>query len=252
MRIYCLQNEPLAGLGAIENWISKKGYLVTTTQVYKDNHFLSQDDYDLLIILGGSMGAYEKEKYPWLQLEKDYISEAIRKKKHVLGICLGAQLIASALGSPVYPHTVKEFGWCQLKRTKKGEFMQLFDSFPETFSVFEFHGDTYDLPQGAVHLAESNACLNQAFIYENRVIGLQFHPEFTENMINQLVETFGHEWTDGRSIQKPEEFVDRSNLVEGAHALLFTLLENIDKNYQQELRENDTKNGREGKYDIKT
>lgn len=233
MRIYCLQNEPLAGLGAIETWISKKGYSVTSTQVYKDNHFISPDDYDLLIILGGPMGAYEEEKYPWLRLEKDYISEAIRRKKFVLGICLGAQLIAGALGSPVYPHTVKEIGWWQLERTKEGESLQLFAGLPETFSVFELHGDTYDLPQGAVRLAESKACLNQAFLYEDRVIGLQFHPEFTENTLNQIVEKLGHELNDGPFIQKPEEFVNRNDLLEGAHSLLFNLLENIGKSYRE-------------------
>ncbi|WP_045524534.1 type 1 glutamine amidotransferase [Neobacillus niacini] len=234
MRIYCLQNDPLAGLGEIETWINKKGYSVTTTQVYEDIDFLSPDDYDLLIILGGPMGAYEEEKKPWLRFEKDYISEAIRRKKFVLGICLGAQLIASALGSPVYPHSVKEIGWWQLECRKEAESLQLMDGLPEKFTVFQLHTDTYDLPQGAVHLAESKACLNQAFLYKNRVIGLQFHPEFTANTLNEIVKKLGHELTDGPFIQKPEEFLNRNDLLEGAHSFLFNLLENIDKGYQEE------------------
>ncbi|MCH7321639.1 type 1 glutamine amidotransferase [Solibacillus sp. MA9] len=227
MRIYCLQNDPLAGLGAIETWISKNAYSVTTTHVYNDSNFLSTDEYDLLIILGGPMGAYEEEQYPWLQLEKEYISEAIRKEKFVFGICLGAQLIASALGSPVYPHTLQEIGWWQLERTKERESLQLFNGLPEKFTVFELHGDTFDLPEGAVRIAESKACLNQAFMFENYVIGLQFHPEFTENTLNNVVEKIGHELTGGAFIQKPEEFLNRLDLHKGAHSILFNLLDNI-------------------------
>lgn len=232
MRIYCLQNDPLAGLGAIETWISKNAYSVTSTEVYNDNNFLSTDEYDLLIILGGPMGVYEEEKYPWLRLEKEYISEAIRKEKFVFGICLGAQLIASALGSPVYPHTVQEIGWWQLERTKERETLQLFEGLPEKFTVFELHGDTFDLPKGAVRIAESKACLNQAFMYENHVVGLQFHPEFTENTLNNVVEKIDHELIEGTFIQKPNEFLNRQDLHEGAHSILFTLLDNIYKSIE--------------------
>lgn len=238
MRIYCLQNDHLAGLGAIEAWINGKGYSITTTKAYENTCFLSPDDYDLLIILGGPMGVYEEEEHPWLRIEKDYISEAIRGEKFVLGICLGAQLIASALGSRVYPHTEKEIGWCQLERTKEGESSQLFNGFPETFTVFQFHGDTFDLPKGAVRLAESEACLNQAFLYDNRTIGLQFHPEFTENTLSHLAEYLRHEQAEGPFIQKPEEFLNRNDLLAGSHSLLFNILENISRKYQEEYVSN--------------
>lgn len=132
--------------------------------------------------MGGPMGVYEEEQYPWLTTEKKLIREAIAAGKPVLGICLGAQLIAAALGAKVYPNKEKEIGWYPVQFHP--------DLAPSPTTVFHWHGDTFDLPENAEHLAETPVCKNQAYRVGDRVYGLQFHFEITlaamENMLSHL------------------------------------------------------------------
>ena len=111
MRIHSIEHEPFEGLANIEVWAKSKGHTITRTRIYKNEGFPDIDDFDWLIIMGGSMSTYEEEKYPWLIPEKKFIGDAIAKKKLLLGICLGSQLIADVLGGKVSPNTYKEIGW---------------------------------------------------------------------------------------------------------------------------------------------
>ena len=134
-------------------------------------------NYRLAIILGGPMSCYEEEKYPFLREELSFIENCIKKNVKVLGLCLGGQLIARALGAAVGKNSKKEIGWYDLRLTDEGKSSPLFSGLPETFKAFHWHGDKFDIPAGGVRLAQSALCENQAFIYDNRALALQFHLE---------------------------------------------------------------------------
>jgi GMP synthase (glutamine-hydrolysing) len=144
-----------------------------------------------LIVLGGPMGVYEKREHPFLRGELAYLRRALKAEKPLLGVCLGAQLIAHALGARVYPNTVKEIGWYPLHRTALGERDPLFSRFPKTSTVFQWHGDTFDLPKGAHLLATAPLCRNQAFVWGRRVYGLQFHVEVNAAMVRRWLKQPG-------------------------------------------------------------
>ncbi|MBU8878488.1 type 1 glutamine amidotransferase [Bacillus sp. FJAT-29790] len=228
MRIHYIQNDPLATLGFIEEWANEKKHSLSFTRMYENENLPSMDDFDMLIILGGRMGAYEEDKFPWLVLEKNFIQKAIKEEKLVLGICLGAQMIANVLGGKVYPHKQQEIGWWPVELTQVVSSTSLFNGIPEVFTVFEFHGDTFDLPNGAIRLASSNGCSNQAFSFGKRVIGLQFHPEFTGNMICTFEEKLGSQIPLGEYIQNPVKWINQTSFLEEAKSILFTLLNNME------------------------
>jgi GMP synthase (glutamine-hydrolysing) len=138
-----------------------------------------------LVIMGGPMNVYETDRYPFLATELALIKEAIRQNLPVLGICLGAQLIAVALGAKVKPNKVKEIGWYPLQLAKAASDDPLFSLLKDGEMVFHWHGDTFELPIGAIHLAESKNCKNQAFRFGQSVYALQFHLETTSEMIKE-------------------------------------------------------------------
>jgi len=145
--------------------------------------------YSGLIVLGGPMNCDQADRYPHLATEIDAIRRAISDGIPVLGICLGAQLIARALGARVYRNPLKEIGWYELLPTATGREDPLCGKFADSQQIFQWHGDTFDIPHGAVHLASSPACRNQAFRYRHNVYGFQFHLEVDEPMILRWLQT---------------------------------------------------------------
>lgn len=161
----------------------------------------SLDGYNGLIVLGGPMGVYEAEQHPHLKTEMKLIEEAIRRGLPVLGICLGAQLIAAVLGAHVRKAAQWELGWYPLHVTEEGKKDPLFRSYNKKDHVFQIHQDTFDVPKTAVHLGWSDLCEGQAFRFGQKVYGLQFHLEADQPMIQrwmartenrQLVEQYQH------------------------------------------------------------
>jgi len=221
MRIHYLQHEPYESLGCIEDWIYKKGFSISATKFYEDTALPNLSDFDFLIIMGGPMGVYDDDKYPWLKDEKKFIKDSINNNKMVLGICLGSQLIADALNAKVYKNKFDEIGWFPIK-TKKDHI--LFDDFPGEIEVFHWHGDTFDLPGGAIHAAESSITKNQAFVYKDKVVGLQFHFEVTKSSLKEMVESGMDEQIKGKYIQPGKEIIDKSFLSGENNKLMFKLL----------------------------
>jgi GMP synthase (glutamine-hydrolysing) len=140
-----------------------------------------------LVVLGGPMNVDEVVRYPYLDREVDWIRAAIERQKPLLGICLGAQLLAKALGSRVYPNGQKEIGWQPIKLTPQAADDPIFAA-DGAHTVFHWHGDTFDLPAGAIHLASSARCVQQAFRYGPRAWGLQFHIEMTAAMVDDWLD----------------------------------------------------------------
>ncbi len=187
MKVHCLQHVPFEGPGTIEDWARQGNHSLALTRLFTDEPLPNPDAFDWLVVMGGPMGVQDDSRFPWLTREKRFIEQAIRQNKTVLGICLGAQLIADVLGAKVYPNEHKEIGWFPIYRTDHADTCSVGQTLPEHLEVFHWHGDTFDLPAGSAHLARSAACENQAFLYADRVLGLQFHLETTMAGVQALV-----------------------------------------------------------------
>lgn len=230
MRIHSLEHEPFEGLANIEVWAKRKGHSISRTLLFKNEELPGIDEFDWLFIMGGSMNIYEEEKYPWLASEKNFIAEAIANKKIVLGVCLGSQLIADVLGGKVRKNEYNEIGWYPVNLTKEARNSSIFSTLPSKFTVFHWHGDTFNIPPGAVRIAQSEGCANQAFEYGS-VIGLQFHIEYSAESINLMFKNCGAEIVEGKYIQKPDEIVSRISTVFEIQKLLNLLLDNMEMEF---------------------
>lgn len=199
MRAHHLQHVPFEGLGSIEPWLQDAGYEISRTQFFNSRHLPDIGDIDLLVILGGPMSVNDEAKHPWLVKEKEYIRGAIESGKPVLGICLGAQLIANSLGGEVFASSEKEIGWFPIEAVNS-ESSSVFQ-FPKEIEVLHWHGETFSLPKDAVRIAKSKNCENQAFQIGGNVIGLQFHLETTPLSAQAIVENCRDELVEGEYIQ---------------------------------------------------
>jgi GMP synthase (glutamine-hydrolysing) len=209
-------------------WAHEQGHTLTATRLYLGEPLPDVTALDWLVVMGGPMSSYDEDKYTWLAPEKRCIEQAIRHGKTVIGICLGAQLLANVLGARVYPHTHKEIGWFPIELTEAGQQSPLFGFLPRQFAVFHWHGDTFDMPQGASHLAFSQACPHQLFVYEQRVVGLQFHMEMTQAGIEAIMEHCADELVAAPTIQQPDTIRERTTTtLAQAHGMLRGVLQRL-------------------------
>lgn len=227
MRVHYLQQEPFEGPGSIEPWAKEKGHALSVTKFYQDAPTPPFDEIDLLIILGGSMNIYEEESHPWLAREKRFIRQAIESGKAALGICLGAQLIADVMGGKVTRNAHKEIGWFPIELTPEARNFRLFNTLPQRLPVFHWHGDTFSLPPGAVHIARSEACENQAFIFRDRVVALQFHAEFMRPSLEAITAGCAKELVPGKYIQTPAEMFRPEEEFGAMNAVMSRLLDGM-------------------------
>jgi len=190
MKVHYLQHVSYEGLGYIEHWASEENCTLSSTKFYKNSSLPKINDFDWLIVMGGPMGVHDEKEYPWLKAEKELILEAIKAKKTVIGICLGAQLIAAVLGAKIKKSPSKEIGFFPISKTKYGEEHGLLSGLPNTLDVFHWHGDMFEIPKEAKNVFKSDGCPNQAFIYKDRVLGFQFHLEVTVKSLKEM----GYKW----------------------------------------------------------
>jgi GMP synthase-like glutamine amidotransferase len=228
MRIHYLAHVPFEDLANIEVWARDKGHTVSGTALYDGAELPDTGEFDWLVILGGPMNIYEEKTYPWLVREKEFIAKAIAAKKTVLGICLGAQLIADVLGAKVKRNNFTEIGWFPVTLTPESKRVPIFAALPKKFTAFHWHGDTFDIPPGAVRVAHSGGCKNQAFVYSDRVIGLQFHLEYSLESIKRMLENCEDELVGGEFIQTEEEILAKKGNLRETGVLLNSLLDNIE------------------------
>jgi len=228
MRIHSLQHVAFEDLANIELWAKEKGHETSRTLLFQAEPLPSLAQVDWLIILGGPMNIYEDDKYPWLVQEKQFIAEAIAQQKIVLGICLGAQLIADALGAKVSKNQHKEIGWFPVSLTPEFSSSYVFKGWPRRFMAFHWHGDTFGVPPGALRVAESEGCANQAFEYKDRVVGLQFHLESSYSSIQRLIQNCRDEITEGPYIQRPEEMLGQQENLSEIHQQMKLLLDRME------------------------
>jgi GMP synthase (glutamine-hydrolysing) len=209
MRVHYLQHEPFEGLGGLESWFLQHGARLSSTHLYRQEPLPAVEDFDWLVMMGGGMSVNDERQLPWLVAEKDFVRRAFAAEKHVLGICLGAQLIASALGARVYRNTEREIGWWPIRRDPAAAGHPLAEALPDGGDVFHWHGETFDLPAGAVRLAGSEACRNQAMAVGSHVLGLQFHLETTTESAQALIRDCAGDLRPGPYVQTADAIMDR-------------------------------------------
>lgn len=204
MKVVVIMHDRSEGPGTMGEYLSAKGIEVQLVRLYARDHLpQSAEGNDGVVSLGGPMNVYEETEYPFLREELRFLKLAISHQMPILGVCLGAQMIARACGASVEKAPVKELGWDTVMVTARGKQDALFEALPGTLTVFQWHEDTFALPEGAHLLASSSQCAHQAFRYGS-AYGLQFHPEVTPPM---LAEWFG-EAKEGIAMLRRMEVVE--------------------------------------------
>ena len=222
--IHYLQHVPFEGLGSIESWLVDNGHTLSSTHLYEQAYLPDITAFDMLIVMGGPMGIYDYHEHPWLKQEKKFIRASIDAGKTVLGICLGAQLIADVLGGKVTRNPDKEIGWFPVEVTTQGMDTAIGALLAEAEDVFHWHGDTFAIPPGAIHLARSAACEHQAFLYDGRVLGLQFHLEVTPAGAAALCSECANELTPARYVQTASEILAPAEYFQHINQLMQRIL----------------------------
>jgi GMP synthase-like glutamine amidotransferase len=228
-RLHYLQHVPFEDPGRILTWAAQRGWVCTATHLYRGDVLPAVDAFDLLVVMGGPMGVMDEDRFDWLAAEKRFIRKTISAGRKAFGICLGAQLIAEALGAKVYRNHCREIGWFDITFTDAAQDTLLGPPPSPTLPVFHWHGDTFDLPADTVHLARSPACANQAFLYDDRVLALQFHIESGLRHVDALCENCGEELTaDAPTIQSPADMRKLTAAhADAAHRLLEQWLDRL-------------------------
>lgn len=186
MKVQVLQHVPFEDLGCISQWLARQAAACAYTRFHAGDLPDPRSLPDLAIVLGGPMSVNDEQEYPWLKAEKAYVRTLIEARIPVLGICLGAQLIASAMGARVYPAREPEIGWFPVAGVAEPGASAFV--FPRSLQVFHWHGETFDLPARATRLASSPVCPNQAFALGSRCVGVQFHLETTPDSMRSMLQ----------------------------------------------------------------
>lgn len=223
MHIHYLQHVEFENAGFIETWAKENNHTLSKTQLFADQELPSSDNFDILVVMGGPMNIYQYGKYPWLKREKTFIKECIYQNKKILGICLGAQLIADVLGAKTTKNKQKEIGWFECEKIKSNSFLD--EVLPDKFLALHWHGDTFAIPENAAPLAKTPACANQGFIYNNNVIGLQFHLEATYASLSSLIKHCKDEIDDSKYMQSPQKMLEDEIYFTKSNTLIKKIME---------------------------
>lgn len=207
MRLHFIRHVPYEGLGHVRTWAEARGFEITETRPYERQTFPAPAGLGMLVVLGGPMGACDEDRYPWMAAEKRFLAEAIRAETPTLAICLGAQLVADVLGAEVRRHVHAEIGWHPVRPVGAAADGPLAPFFGSGAEVMQWHYDTFDLPEGALHLARNEACENQAFAWADHLLALQFHPEMTCDEVARVVERDGP-LPEGPYVSDPTTLLD--------------------------------------------
>ncbi|MGP4862675.1 type 1 glutamine amidotransferase [Psychrobacter sp. T6-5] len=212
IRIHALYHVDFEELSYIKQWADSRGHRITVTRFYENDPLPAQDSFDWLVVMGGPMSIHDESDFQWLADEKSFIQQSINDGKTVIGVCLGAQLIADSLGAKVAPSGIKEVGWLPIQLTEQGLAHPLLADLPRNeFTVFHWHGDGFECPKGATPIAMSHSWANQGFIYQTPkhaeldtwVIGWQCHFEVTNKSMVDMV-SHGQTYIQEAMIDHPD------------------------------------------------
>ena len=207
MQIAIFQHADFEGPGEIATWAEQRGHSVRVHHLHRGDSLPALDSFDLLVVLGGEMNIYQYRTWPWLKAETAFLKSALAAGKKLVGICLGAQFIADALGSRVVQNAHVELGWLPVTWTPEAR--ASFPGLPAKATVLHWHGDTFDLPPGATRLAASEACPEQGFLIKDKCLGLQLHMEVDPALVKEFVASQG-EWQAGLYVQTGETILAKA------------------------------------------
>jgi GMP synthase-like glutamine amidotransferase len=229
VNVLVMKHVDIEGPGLIEDYLRQKKIPYQILTLEPGLHLPKLDNLTHIVILGGPMNVYEEDRYPFLRIEDFFIKEAIQRGKSILGICLGAQLIAKALGAKVFKAPVKEIGWYEVSLTRIGSIDPFFSQLPKRFSAFQWHEDTFEIPHSAILIATSSLVPYQAFRYGDNAYGLQFHLEVTQEMIREWMETYEGEFEGPHPtpLSKQKILADTQAKIEPYKRMGMTFLKNF-------------------------
>ena len=227
MRVHYLQHVAFEDAANIAAWARQRGHRLTHTRLDLQEPLPAPPDLDWLVVMGGPMNVDEHDAYPWLVGEKEFLRKVIERGMPVLGVCLGGQLICSALGGQVAKNRQKEIGWHPVTFTAEAASSPIFARFPPQAPAFHWHGDTFSIPSGAVRLAASDGCDNQAFQYGRHVVALQFHWDYSQQSVETMIRHCGDELVAGPGIQQPAEMLAYPDRFDTIKNLLYKMLDAI-------------------------
>lgn len=205
--VLILKHVPFEGLGTFREELEKRGLRYREVNLYEEGAPKYLEGCGGLIIMGGPMNVYEETEYPFLTDEDRLIKEALVKKIPMIGVCLGAQLMAKAAGAKVTKGAKKEIGWYPLYLAEEAKSDHAFTALPKKIEVFQWHGDTFEIPKGAVRLASSELFSNQAFRIGGNAYAFQFHIEVTEGVIREWVAI------NGKELEAVKDYIDSKKIL---------------------------------------
>jgi GMP synthase-like glutamine amidotransferase len=225
VRVHYFQHVPYETLGSIEGWAATSGHDLTCTRWFADEIPPGPEGVDLLIVLGGPMSVHDEAEQRWLVAEKRFIDRAIAARVRILGICLGAQLLADRLGASVTRMAHKEIGWFPIRRAAGASpFAGLI---PDGACVFHWHGEAFDAPHGSSPIAASEACANQGFSIGDRILALQFHLEMTRDGAAAIIDHCGGELRARPTVQSAGTILAEPGRFETTHPIMAALLDRL-------------------------
>jgi len=233
MRIQLIEHDPEDfSRTNISFWAAEKGHQLDQIYVCKNEALPSIDSFDWLMIMGGSQNAWDDQGNSWLPEEKAFVAEALARGKPYLGICFGAQLLAEALGGKIFPNQHKEIGWYEVSLNRQGRESFLFRNVPASFDTFHWHSDHFSLPANCTRLAASPPTENQAFVCNDQpAVGLQFHPEYTRDMVRYYAREHSQDWEPDRYVGSGDEVLARTAKLPNTYWLMEMLFNNMAENF---------------------
>lgn len=227
-KIQIVMNVPFVGAGNIKDWAQRNDFTLEYTRLYNGEELPDVGEFDMAAVMGGTMNIYETEQYPWLEDEKLWLKKVVEAEIPVIGICLGAQLLADVLGGRVERNEHKEIGAFEICRINTALEDNLLTGLPEKFFAFQWHGDRFILPEGATLLAESQACRYQAFQYKKHVLGLQFHLDYSVESLQTMFEFCSDDLAGtGEYVQTREDIMAAAGYAEDARRYLADILDRL-------------------------
>ncbi len=224
--VHCIQHSERVRPLTVAEWAAERDVDLRVLRIDEGDELPDPTSVERLVVLGGGMNTDQADEHPWIPVERDWLRRLVdADRADVLGICLGSQLLAEALGGSVGRTDAPEIGWTRIELTDEGRDDRVFGALPETFDAMQWHGDAWTLPPGARLVATSAGCPTQAFTFGDRVRAVQFHPEFTFDRTTELAASTTDDLTPRGCIQSPDEFLADPARFDALRVLCLELLD---------------------------